>query len=314
MGGIQKQGQKQEQYQAEPQQRCGFFALIGPPNAGKSTLLNQLVGNKVSIVTHKSQTTRSRILGIHLYDQTQLIFIDTPGIFSPKERLDRAMVRAAWDGAWEADEIILVVDAVSGIRDDLTAIIEKLKARKINAILVLNKVDIVARAKLLVLARACDAQGIFTDIFMISALKGRGLDDLRAHLAKRAPYGPWLFPADQVSDMPQRLLAAEITREKLFLNVHQELPYALQVTTESWTERKAGDVRIEQTITVQRDSQRAIILGKHGKRIKAISAAARKEIAEILQTRVHLFLFVKVRENWKDDRTHYAEWQLNFDS
>ncbi|MGK9165334.1 GTPase Era [Inquilinus limosus] len=295
--------------------RCGFVALIGAPNAGKSTLLNTLVGTKVAIVSPKVQTTRSRVLGILTEGRTQIVFVDTPGIFRPRRRLDRAMVAAAWGGAAEADLVVLLVDAaLKTVREDTRDIIEKLGEAGRQAILVLNKVDAVQPAKLLALAADLNASGVFTDTFMISALTGDGVDDLRRAVAERLPEGPWLFPEDQVSDMPMRLLAAEITREKLFLRLQQELPYSVAVETESWEEQKDGSVRISQVIYVQRDGQKAIVLGRGGQMIKAIGTAARLELEEITEQRVHLSLFVKVRENWLDDPARYSVWGLDFEA
>lgn len=294
-------------------QKCGFAAVIGAPNAGKSTLINRLVGAKVSIVTHKVQTTRTRVLGIAVVDETQVIFIDTPGIFMPKKRLDRAMVGAAWQGAKDADLVLLLVDAQAGVTRDVSVIVDKLHADQRRAVLVLNKVDGMKRDKLLGLTATLNEKHEFTDTFMISALNGSGTDDLMAFIAGGMPKGPWLFLDDQLSDMPQRLLAAEITREKLFLNVHQELPYALTVETDTWKNTKDGGVRIEQTIYVQRESQRSILLGKGGSKIKTIGSAARHELSEILECPVHLFLFVKVRDGWQDDPERYKVWNLDFD-
>ncbi|KGM35100.1 GTPase Era [Inquilinus limosus] len=295
--------------------RCGFVALIGAPNAGKSTLLNTLVGTKVAIVSPKVQTTRSRVLGILTEGQTQIVFVDTPGIFKPRRRLDRAMVAAAWGGAAEADLVLLLVDAaLKGVREETRGIVEKLAETKRKAILILNKIDAVRPEVLLALAADLNASGVFTDTFMISALTGSGVDDLRRHLAGHLPEGPWLFPEDQVSDMPMRLLAAEITREKLFLRLQQELPYAVAVETESWEEQQDGSVRISQIIYVQRDGQKAIVLGRGGQMIKAVGTAARLELEEITEQRVHLSLFVKVRENWLDDPARYSVWGLDYDA
>ncbi|MEE8271236.1 MAG: GTPase Era [Alphaproteobacteria bacterium] len=295
------------------QTRCGFVALVGATNAGKSTLINRLVGAKVAIVTPKVQTTRARVLGLTLEGDSQLIFIDTPGIFTPKRRLERAMVAAAWQGAHDADLVVLLVDAArGGIDRDTRSIVAKLATAGRPAILALNKVDAVKRPRLLALSAELNADGGFTDTFMISALDGDGVADLRAVLAARVPAGPWLYPEDQISDMPERLLAAEITREKLFLRLHQELPYSATVETESWDERDDGSVRIAQIVYVQRDSQKAIVLGKGGSMIKAIGSAARHELEEILDRRVHLSLFVKVRENWIDDPERYRDWRLDF--
>lgn len=294
--------------------RCAFVAILGAPNVGKSTLLNRLVGSKVSIVSPKVQTTRTRVLGICIEGDAQIVFIDTPGIFAPRRRLDRAMVAAAWGGAADADRVLLLVDAERGINADTRRILDGLKAQKRPVTLALNKVDAVAKPKLLKLAAELDGEGVAEEIFMISAATGDGVDDLMDHLASSAPPGPWHFPEDQISDMPERLLAAEITREKLYLQLHQELPYAATVETETWTEQDDGSVRIEQVVFVERDSQKAIVLGKGGARIKAIGAAARQELQQILDCRVHLFLFVKVREKWGDDPDRYRDWGLDFDA
>ena len=292
--------------------RCGFVAIIGAPNAGKSTLLNQLVGSKVAIVTHKVQTTRARIRGIAMEGDTQIVFVDTPGIFKPKRRLDKAMVEAAWGGAGDADLIILMVDAEHERAEDLERILEGLKEQGRKAILVLNKVDTANREKLLKLAQRLDATGLFTRTFMISALTGDGVKDLRAYIAGEMPEGPWHYPEDQAADVPLRSLAAEVTREKLFLRLHDELPYSLTVETESWETKKDGSVRIQQVIFVERDSQKKIALGKGGQTIKTVGQMAREELQEMLGTKVHLFLFVKVRENWSDDRERYREMGLDF--
>jgi GTP-binding protein Era len=283
------------------QTRCGFVALIGAPNAGKSTLLNQLVGSKISIVTHKVQTTRARIRAIALEGNTQIIFVDTPGIFAPKRKLDEEMVAAAWAGAAEADATVLLIDARDGLNEANRAIVEGLEKANLKVMLAINKIDTVPREKLLLLADELNKLYPFTDTFMISAMKGHGVQDLKQTLADRMPPGPWLYPEDQVADLPLRMLAAEITREKLFLRLHDELPYASTVETETWQERKDGSVRIEQVIFVERDSQKKIVLGKNGQTIKAIGQAARTEIAEALGQKVHLFLFVKVREKWAED-------------
>jgi GTP-binding protein Era len=296
--------------------RAGFVALIGAPNSGKSTLLNALVGAKVSIVSRKVQTTRARVLGIAIEGKAQLVFVDTPGIFAPRKRLDRAMVAAAWQGAADADLVALLVDAHACARvidDDTRAITAKLKESGRKATLVLNKVDLVNPPQLLGLADALNREGVFTDTFMISALTGDGVGDLKRHFAKAMPPGPWLFPEDQISDMPDRLLAAEIVREQLFEQLHQELPYALTVETEGWEERKDGSVKIDATIYVERESQRAIALGAKGERIKAIGAAARKELETLLERRVHLFLFVKVRGKWQDDPERYRAMGLEWE-
>ncbi|MDH3229623.1 MAG: GTPase Era [Alphaproteobacteria bacterium] len=294
--------------------RCGFVALIGAPNAGKSTLLNRLVGAKVSIVTPKVQTTRTRVLGIALSGAAQVIFIDTPGIFQPRRRLDRAMVAAAWSGAADADLVVLLVDAEKGISGDVRRIVEGLDKAGRTAILALNKIDLVRRDSLLGQSAALNASGVFTDTFMISATTGDGVDDLMKLLVAGLPEGPWLYPEDQLSDMPERLLAAEITREKLFLQLRQELPYALTVETEEWEGKPDGSVRIGQVVYVQRDSQKAIVLGKGGQRIKSVGAAAREELEQMLGCRVHLFLFVKVREKWGEDPERYRDWGLDFDA
>lgn len=301
----------------DPATRAGFVAVIGAPNAGKSTLVNRLVGAKVSIVTHKVQTTRARVLGVALEGASQIALIDTPGIFQPKRRLDRAMVSAAWSGADDADAVLLLIDAASGVTDDVREILDGLARAGYGpegkqALLALNKVDAVKRPMLLALADELNAKGMFSEIFMISALTGDGVRDLAARLAALMPPGPWLFPEDQLSDMPQRLLAAEIVREKLYLNVHQEVPYALTVETERWEQRPDGSARVEAVVYVQRESQRAIILGKNGQRIRRIGQAAREELAEMLGHAVHLFLFVKVRERWQDDPERYRMWNLDF--
>jgi len=295
--------------------RCGFVAVMGAPNAGKSTLVNTLVGTKVSIVSPKVQTTRTRVRGVALKGSAQVVFIDTPGVFQPRRRLDRAMVAAAWDGAADADRVLVVVDAARGVDEDTGAIIAGLRgAGRSNALLALNKIDAVKRDTLLALAASLDEEGVFERVFMISALKADGTDDLLDWLAAAAPEGPWMFDADDVSDLPQRMWAAEVTREKIFLQLHQELPYASAVETESWQERPDGSVRIDQVIYVQRESQRAIVLGKGGARVRAISTAARHEMADLLERPVHLFVYVKVHERLWEDRRHYAEWGLAFDA
>jgi GTP-binding protein Era len=292
--------------------RCGFVALIGAPNAGKSTLTNALVGTKVSIVTPKVQTTRALIRGIAIEGASQLIFVDTPGIFRPRRRLDRAMVTTAWSGAHDADLVGVLIDAKRGIETEDEDILERLKTVRQPKALILNKVDVVAKPSLLALAQSLNERSDFAATFMLSALRGSGVDDLRRWFAERVPPGPWLYPADQLSDAPQRHLAAEITREKLYLRLHEELPYQSTVETEQWQQRPDGSVRIEQTIYVERESQRKIVLGKGGQTIKAIGADARKELATLLEHPVHLFLFVKVRERWSDDPERYREMGLEF--
>ena len=297
---------------APAESRAGFVALIGAPNAGKSTLLNQLVGSKVSIVTHKVQTTRALIRGVCIQGDAQVIFVDTPGIFRPRRRLDRAMVTTAWGGAADADLVAVLVDAKKGLDDAALGVLDRLAEVRHPMVLVLNKVDLVKRETLLALAAAANAKAKFEAVFMVSALTGDGVDDLLAWFAGHVPPGPWLYPEDQISDLPLRQLAAEITREKVFLRLHDELPYESTVETELWKELKNGSVRVEQTIYVARESQKRIVLGEKGQTIKAISMAARKEIAEIAEKPVHLFLFVKVRENWSDDPERYREMGLEF--
>ena len=292
--------------------RCGFVALIGPPNVGKSTLVNALVGSKVTIVSRKVQTTRALIRGIVIENSAQVILVDTPGIFLPKRRLDRAMVSTAWSGAHDADLVCVLLDAKAGIDDEADAILTKVASVHHEKILVLNKIDLIPREKLLALVKAANDRLAFARTFMVSALSGDGVDDLRRALAEMVPAGPFLYPEDQMSDAPMRHLAAEITREKIFQKLHQELPYQSTVETETWTERKDKSVRIEQTIFVERESQRKIVLGKNGATIKSIGAASRQEISEILDVPVHLFLFVKVRENWGDDPDRYREMGLEF--
>ena len=290
----------------------GFVALVGAPNAGKSTLINQLVGTKVSIVTHKVQTTRAIVRGIAVHRNAQIVFVDTPGIFKPRRRLDRAMVSTAWGGARDADIVLVMIDAERGIRGDAEALLDRVGEISQPMVLILNKVDRVKRETLLALAAAANEKAAFTRTFMISALTGSGCADLLDHLAESLPEGPWYYPEDQVSDLPMRQLAAEITREKLYLRLHQELPYSSHVETETWQEKPDGSVRIEQVIYVERDSQKKIVLGHKGETIKAIGSAARKEIAEVLEQKVHLFLFVKVRENWGDDPDRYREMGLDY--
>jgi len=309
---------------------AGFAAVIGAPNAGKSTLVNALVGEKVSIVTHKIQTTRYQIRGIAMLGHAQVILVDTPGIFEPKGRLDRSMVHAAWSGAADSDAIIHVVDAPSYFKvlsnddpsgqdkksaKDTDRVVAGLEKRefKNKTFLALNKIDQIDREHLLKLIETFKNTDAYTDIFLISALDGDGVDQLAKALASAMHPGPWLYPADQAADIPARLLAAEITREKLFLRLHDELPYASHVETESWKRQKNGSIRIEQVIYVRRKSQKPIVLGKNGQTIKQIGQAARQDMQESFGTKVHLFLFVKVRENWTEDRTKYTEFGLEFD-
>lgn len=296
---------------AAPATRSGFVALIGAPNAGKSTLVNRLVGTKVSIVTHKVQTTRAIVRGIATHDNAQIVFLDTPGIFKPKRALDRAMVTTAWGGARDADIVVVLVDAERGVGDDTAQMLEKLGDVRQSKILVLNKVDRIRPDSLLALAADINGKAEFAATFMISALNGSGCDDLLDYLAKALPEGPWYYPEDQVSDLPLRQLAAEITREKLYMRLHQELPYSSHVETEKWEERKDGSVRIEQVIYVEREGQKKIVLGHKGETIRAIGEASRKELAEIIEQKVHLFLFVKVRE-WGSDPERYREMGLDF--
>ena len=293
--------------------RCGYVALIGAPNAGKSTLLNRLVGRKLAIVTSKPQTTRTRLLGIAIEGRSQIVYVDTPGIFAPRRRLDRAMVAAAWSGAEDADQTVLLIDAARGIDRDTRRILDRLAERGRASILALNKIDLVRRERLLGLADQLVREGRFDPVFMISGLKGDGVEDLTGHLAACVPHGPWLFPEDQLSDAPERLIAAEVTREQIFLQLRDELPYGSTVESERWEDRNDGSVRIEQVIFVQRPSQRAIVLGESGRRIKAIGARARAELERMLERRVHLFLFVKVRENWIEDRERYTALGLDYD-
>lgn len=292
--------------------KAGFVALIGAPNAGKSTLLNSLVGSKVSIVSRKVQTTRALVRGIAIEGEAQIVFVDTPGIFKPKRRLDRAMVTSAWGGAGDADVIALLLDVRKGIDEEAEAILAKLSELKRQKVLILNKIDLIERSRLLEMAAKLNEQVPFAHTFMISALKGDGIETMKRQLAQMMPEGPWLYPEDQISDAPLRMLAAEITREKIYERLHEELPYESTVETDQWQVRPDGSVRIEQTVFVERDSQRKIVLGKGGQTIKAIGQAARKEIAEIAETPVHLFLFVKVRENWSDDPERYREMGLEF--
>ena len=296
---------------APDKQRCGFIAVIGAPNAGKSTLVNALVGAKVSIVSHKVQTTRAPVRGIAIEGDSQLVFIDTPGLFAPKRALDTAMVDAAWGGAKDADMVVLVVDALKGIEADLERILERLKDARSPVIVALNKVDkITAKQKLLALAAEIEKRIPVQTIFMLAAICGDGVADLKRYLGEHVPPGPWHYPADDLSDAPMRLLAAEITREKIFNRLHDELPYSSTVETTDWQERKDGSVRIEQTIYVTRPGQKAIVLGKGGQTIKQISMDARRELGTLLERQVHLFLFVKVRESWQSDPERYREMGL----
>lgn len=294
--------------------RAGFVTLIGEPNAGKSTLLNRMVGAKVSIVTHKVQTTRARIRGVCMAGQSQIVFVDTPGIFRPRRRLDRAMVQAAWGGAADADLVVLLIEAHRGLTEGARAIIEALKARdgQQPVALAINKIDRISAEKLLGLAEEANAEFPFVRTFMISAEKGYGVEDLRDWLAQEIPVGPWYYPEDQIADLPLRMIAAEVTREKLTLRLHEELPYQLTVETEKWEERKDGSARIDQIIYVARDGHKGIILGKGGETIKAISTQARQDLTEFLGRPVHLFLQVKVRPNWLDEAERYSEMGLDF--
>ena len=292
--------------------RCGFVALLGAPNVGKSTFVNALVGSKVSIVSRKVQTTRMLVRGIAVEANAQLILIDTPGLFAPKRRLDRAMVSAAWAGAHDADLVALIVDAKRGVDDETAVILNRLPELRAPKVVILNKIDLLEKPPLLALAADLNASIPFEATFMVSALSGDGVGDVRTWLAARVPEGPWHYPADQLSDAPLRQLAAEITREKLYDRLHQELPYASTVETDRWTELKDGSVRIEQTIFVERESQRKIVVGKRGQALKAVGAEARREIAELIEAPVHLFLFVKVREDWANDPERYREMGLEF--
>jgi GTP-binding protein Era len=308
--------------------RAGFAAVIGAPNAGKSTLVNRLVGSKVSIVTQKVQTTRFPVRGVALCGEAQIVLVDTPGIFKPRRRLDRAMVRSAWGGAEDADVVVHLVDAAGEIgtaegtakagekrsAEDTASIVEGLKASGTKAILALNKIDLIKRDKLLALSQRLFETGVYSEVFMVSAANGNGVDDLKARLAELMPEGPWLYPEDQAADLPARLLAAEITREKVYLRLHEELPYAASVETTAFTETKDGGSRIEQIIYVEREGQRPIVLGKGGQTLKWIGEQSRKELTEILDRPVHLFLHVKVKENWAEERGLYSDLGLDFDA
>lgn len=294
--------------------RCGFVTLLGAPNAGKSTLVNTMVGAKVSIVSPKVQTTRSRVRGIVVKDDCEIVLVDTPGIFKPKRRLDRAMVAAAWQEAEYTDLRVLMVDARRGVDDDTRAIVDSLKKNKLTAVLVLNKIDLVKPEKLLELSAQLNALHDFSETFMLSASTGEGVKEFENRIAAQMPESPFMFPADQVSDLPNRLLAAEITREKLYMNLNQELPYVTTVLTDSWKDLDNGAIRLDQTIYVEREKQRQIVLGKNGAMIKKIGMQARKELEDLFECRVHLFLFVKVREKWGDNPELYRPWGLDFNA
>lgn len=300
--------------------RAGFAAIIGAPNAGKSTLVNALVGRKVSIVTPKVQTTRFQVRGVMMRGAAQVVLVDTPGVFSPRRRLDRAMVAAAWDGATDADTIVHVVDAAAQTKgsgrtvEDVERVIEGLRTHELRAVLVLNKIDLIKREELLAIAQSLHETGVYDEVFMISASRGNRVEDLAEALAKAMPESPFLYPEDQIADLSERLLAAEITREKLYMRVHDELPYALTVETESWKTLKDGSIRIEQTIYVEREAHKPIILGKNGQTVKWVGKAAREELEKDLNCKVHLFLFVKVRPNWGEDRARFSALGLDFDA
>lgn len=294
--------------------RCGFVALVGAPNAGKSTLTNDFVGSKVSIVSSRVQTTRTQVKGIGIYGNTQIILVDTPGIFKPKRRLDRAMVYSAWNGAHDADIVVLIVDAKRGFDDETKAIVAGLKDIKRKVVLAINKIDLVKKEKLLELSAELNKAYPFEQTFMISALESRDVEELYQYLANNLPVSPWYYPEDQISDMPLKLLTAEIVREKLFTFLHQELPYALTVEPELWEHRPDGSIRAEMTIYVEKENQKIIVLGRGGSMIKRIGQSARKEIEDLLEERIHLFLFVKVRENWINDPARYADWDLKFNA
>lgn len=298
----------------EENTRAGFVALIGEPNAGKSTLLNRMVGAKVSIVTHKVQTTRARIRGVALDGDSQIVFVDTPGLFRPRRRLDRAMVAAAWGGAADADVVVLLIEAHRGQTDGVKAILDALNERvgQVPVALAINKIDRVKAEELLALTKAMNEAYPFVETFLISAERGHGCDALKHWLANEVPAGPWLYPEDQIADLPMRMIAAEMTREKLTLRLHQELPYQLTVETESWQERPDGSARIDQVIYVSRDGHKGILLGHKGETIKSVGRSAREEIEEFLGRKVHLFLQVKVRENWLEESERYSEMGLDF--
>ena len=297
------------------QTRSGFVALIGPPNAGKSTLMNQMVGQKVSIVTPKVQTTRSRIRGIAMKGTSQMVFVDTPGIFTPKRRLDRAMVHAAWQGADDGDVLLLLHDcARKVIDDDTVAILAKIKEQKLTVSLILNKTDLATPEKLLTRTKALSDEYDFEKIFMVSAEYGHGVEDVKSWLAEKMPLSPYLFDPEDLSDLPQRLLAAEVLREKLFLNLHQELPYQMTVETDSWEEKKDGSAEIRVSVYVSREGHRGIVLGKGGQTLRRIGQSARLELEEALDRRIHLLTHVKYRKDWMDDKERYADWDLNFDA
>lgn len=293
--------------------KCGFVSVIGAPNAGKSTLINYIVGAKVSIVSPKVQTTRTRVMGIVNKDDTQIVFVDTPGIFTPKKRLEKAIVASAWDGLKDADITLMLIDVAHGkINQDTRNLIDKLKSQKRKVSLVLNKIDLIEKEKLLKIAAEMNETGIFNEIFMISAEKGDGVDSLVKAITDKLPQGPWMFDGEEISDMPLRLLAAEITREKIFIQLRQELPYSSTVETEKWEEQKNGVIKISQVVYVERESQKKIIIGKGGSMLKRIGASARRELEEILESKVYLEVFVKVRENWTEDPERYKTWGLDF--
>ncbi len=298
----------------QPETKCGFVAVLGAPNAGKSTLVNLLVGAKISIVSPKVQTTRSRVRGIVMAGTSQIILVDVPGIFKPKRRLDRAMVATAWTESNDADVRLLLIDAQKGIDNNTTMIIDNLQKNDQKTVLVLNKIDLLEKEKLLPLIQQLKDIPIFTQTFLISAKTGENVKELLDYLAAHMPVGPYMFPEDNLSDLPNRLFAAEVTREKLYMHLQQELPYSLTVETTNWTQTAKGDIKIDQTIYVEREGQKAIIIGKNGSMLKKIGAAARYELTQLLGQKVHLFLFVKVRENWVNDPARYQEWGLDFNA